>query len=34
MKNPLRFDNILKVAELVITLILIIRHNNDDEEEL
>lgn len=34
MKNPLKFDNILKVAELVITLILIISRNNDDEEEL
>lgn len=34
MKNPLRFDNILKVVELVITLILVIHHNNDDEEEL
>lgn len=34
MKNPLRFDNILKVVELVITLILVIHNNNDDEEEL
>lgn len=34
MRNPLRFDNILKVVELVITLILVIHHNNDDEEEI
>lgn len=34
MKNPLRFGNILKVVELVITLILVIRNSNDDEEEL
>ncbi len=34
MKNPFKLNDVLKVAELVITLILVIHHNNDDEEEL